>query len=104
MRMETACWPRIHRHADDFWRLAAGCRARSRAPERQHGDLLDEPFLALPPSAGPLRDFWPAVDDRGGHPVRIAAEINDTEETYEAVASGIGVCLLAPETPRSSTA
>ena len=58
-------------------------------------DLLDEPFLALPPSAGPLRDFWLALDERGGHPVRIAAEINDTEETYEAVASGIGVCLLA---------
>jgi DNA-binding transcriptional LysR family regulator len=58
-------------------------------------DLLDEPFLALPRSAGPLRDFWLALDDRGGHPVRIAAEINDTEETYEAVASGIGVCLLA---------
>ncbi|HKR99451.1 MAG TPA: LysR substrate-binding domain-containing protein [Candidatus Dormibacteraeota bacterium] len=58
-------------------------------------DLLDEPFLALPPSAGPLRDYWLALDDRGGHPVRVAAEINDTEETYEAVASGIGICLLA---------
>jgi DNA-binding transcriptional LysR family regulator len=58
-------------------------------------DLLDEPFLALPESAGPLRDFWLAVEDRDGHPVRIGAEINDTEETYEAVASGIGVCLLA---------
>ena len=58
-------------------------------------DLLDEPFLALPASAGPLRDFWLALDHRHGHPVRIAAEINDTEETYEAVASGIGVCLLA---------
>jgi DNA-binding transcriptional LysR family regulator len=58
-------------------------------------DLLDEPFLALPPSAGPLRDFWLAVDHRDGHPVRIGAEINDTEETYEAVTSGIGICLLA---------
>ena len=58
-------------------------------------DLLDEPFLALPESAGALRDFWLAVDDRDGHPVRIEAEINDTEETYEAVASGIGICLLA---------
>jgi DNA-binding transcriptional LysR family regulator len=58
-------------------------------------DLLDEPFLALPASAGPLRDFWLAVEERDGHPVRIAAEINDTEETYEAVASGIGICLLA---------
>ena len=58
-------------------------------------DLLDEPFLALPTSAGPLRDFWLARDERDGHPVRIAAEINDTEETYEAVAGGIGICLLA---------
>jgi DNA-binding transcriptional LysR family regulator len=59
------------------------------------GDLLDEPFLALPESAGPLRDYWLALDERRGHPVRVAAEIHDTEETYEAVASGIGVCLLA---------
>jgi DNA-binding transcriptional LysR family regulator len=58
-------------------------------------DLLDEPFLALPATAGPLRDYWLALDERNGHPVRIGAEINDTEETYEAVASGIGVCLLA---------
>jgi DNA-binding transcriptional LysR family regulator len=58
-------------------------------------DLLNEPFLALPESAGPLRDYWLALDERNGHPVRIRAEINDTEETYEAVASGIGICLLA---------
>jgi DNA-binding transcriptional LysR family regulator len=58
-------------------------------------DLLDEPFLALPDSAGPLRDYWLALEERDGQPVRIAAEINDTEETYEAVASGIGICLLA---------
>lgn len=58
-------------------------------------DLLDEPFLALPASAGPLRDFWLALDRRDGHPVRIGGEITDTEETYEAVASGIGICLLA---------
>jgi DNA-binding transcriptional LysR family regulator len=58
-------------------------------------DLLDEPFLALPASAGPLRDYWLAVEERQGHPVRVQAEINDTEETSEAVASGIGICLLA---------
>ena len=58
-------------------------------------DLRDEPFLALPESAGPLRDYWLALDERDGRPARIAAEINDTEETYEAVASGIGICLLA---------
>jgi DNA-binding transcriptional LysR family regulator len=58
-------------------------------------ELLDEPFLALPASAGPLRDFWLALEERDGRPARIEAEINDTEETYEAVASGIGICLLA---------
>jgi DNA-binding transcriptional LysR family regulator len=58
-------------------------------------DLLDEPFLALPESAGALRDYWLALEDRGGRPVRIEAEIHDTEETYEAVTSGIGICLLA---------
>jgi DNA-binding transcriptional LysR family regulator len=58
-------------------------------------DLLDEPFLALPTTAGPLRDHFLALEERKGHPIRIAAEINDTEATYEAVASGIGICLLA---------
>ena len=58
-------------------------------------DLLDEPFLALPESAGPLRDHFLALDERKGHPVRIAATIADTEQTYEAVAAGVGVCLLA---------
>jgi len=58
-------------------------------------ELLDEPFLALPEDAGPARDQWLALDERRGHPVRIAGTINDTEETYEAVAAGVGICLLA---------
>ena len=40
-------------------------------------------------------DYWLALEQRDGHPVNIQAEINDTEETYEAVTSGIGICLLA---------
>ncbi|MFJ4535959.1 LysR family transcriptional regulator [Streptomyces tibetensis] len=58
-------------------------------------DLLDEPFLALPESTGPLRDYWLALDARGGRPPRIGAEIASTEETYEALAAGLGVCLVA---------
>jgi DNA-binding transcriptional LysR family regulator len=58
-------------------------------------DLLDEPFLALPRSAGPLRDYWLATDARGGRPPRIGVEIASTEEAYEALADGRGVCLLA---------
>ena len=58
-------------------------------------DLLDEPFLALPASAGVLRDYWLATDARGGRPARIGGVVASTEETYEALADGRGVCLLA---------
>ncbi|WP_431776145.1 LysR substrate-binding domain-containing protein [Streptomyces cucumeris] len=58
-------------------------------------DLLDEPFLALPKSAGELRSYWLALDARDGRPPRIGAEIATTDETYEALLDGRGVCLLA---------
>nr|WP_210585628.1 LysR family transcriptional regulator [Streptomyces sp. GESEQ-35] len=58
-------------------------------------DLLDEPFLALPRSAGVLRDHWLALDARTGRPPRIGAEIAGTEETYEALVAGLGICLVA---------
>jgi DNA-binding transcriptional LysR family regulator len=58
-------------------------------------DLLDEPFVALPPEAGPLRDHWLAIEDRGAHPVRIGAEARTADEAMEAVATGHGIVLLA---------
>ncbi|WP_443062414.1 LysR family transcriptional regulator [Streptomyces sp. NBC_00457] len=58
-------------------------------------DLLDEPFLALPRSAGVLRDHFLALDARTGRPPRIGAEIAGTEETYEALVAGLGICLVA---------
>ncbi len=69
--------------------------------ELDFADLADEPFLALPPEAGVLRDFWLAVDERralGGsaaRPPRVGAEISGTEETYEALVAGLGICLVA---------
>jgi DNA-binding transcriptional LysR family regulator len=57
-------------------------------------DLLDEPFLALPESAGPLRDHFLATDVRDTPP-RIGAEIASTDETYEALVDGRGICLVA---------
>ncbi|UGQ11690.1 LysR substrate-binding domain-containing protein [Yinghuangia sp. ASG 101] len=66
-------------------------------------DLLDEPFLAIPAEAGPLRDYWLATDARGGRPPRIAAEVASTEETYEALAAGLGVVLLAAGNARLVT-
>ncbi len=67
-------------------------------PALDFADLLDEPFLALPPQAGVLRDFWLALEERralaAGAP-RVGAEISGTEETYEALVAGLGVCLVA---------
>ncbi|MGW6268476.1 MULTISPECIES: LysR family transcriptional regulator [unclassified Streptomyces] len=63
--------------------------------EVDFADLLDEPFLALPESAGALRDYWLALDARAGRPPRIGAEIASTDETYEALVDGRGVCLVA---------
>src|SRR5262249_47275320 len=57
--------------------------------------FLDEPFVALPSSAGPLRDFWLATDERGGRPARVVAEVASADETFEIVASGAAVHLVA---------
>ncbi|MFD3429608.1 LysR family transcriptional regulator [Nocardia fluminea] len=61
----------------------------------EFAELLDEPFLALPRSAGPLRDYWLAVDERAGRPAIIGAEVSSTEETYEALVNLDGIVLLA---------
>jgi DNA-binding transcriptional LysR family regulator len=58
-------------------------------------DIAEEPLVALPKSAGPLREFWLANDARGHTPARIAAEVNSADETFEIVASGTALVLLA---------
>ncbi|MFH8446308.1 LysR family transcriptional regulator [Streptomyces sp. NPDC018026] len=69
--------------------------------EIDFADLADEPFLALPPEAGVLRDFWLALDERRAldgpevRPPRVGAEISGTEETYEALVAGLGICFVA---------
>ncbi len=65
------------------------------APRVVLADLLDEPFIALPDSAGPLRDAWLAVADRGGRPPVVGAVADTPDAVFEAVASGLGVVLLA---------
>jgi DNA-binding transcriptional LysR family regulator len=63
--------------------------------ELRIADLLDEPFVALPPAAGPLRDHWLALAERDGHAVRIGAMAETPDETLEAVAAQQGVALMA---------
>src|SRR3954447_13509016 len=52
--------------------LPAGHRLAGRARLRL-ADLADEPFVALPESAGPMRGFWLAAAQRAT-PARVAAE------------------------------
>lgn len=58
-------------------------------------ELLAEPFLTLPASAGPLRDHFLALPERGPQPIRVGVEIASTEEVVEAVSANQGVCLIA---------
>ncbi|PRY48419.1 DNA-binding transcriptional LysR family regulator [Geodermatophilus tzadiensis] len=58
-------------------------------------DLVDEPFLAIPESAGPLRSFWLGEDARGGRPARVASVVHGPEEVVEALGRGLGVALIS---------
>ena len=64
-------------------------------PEVALAELLDEPFLALPASAGPLREHWLALPERAGARCGSRPRSPTREETYEALTAGLGVCLLA---------
>jgi DNA-binding transcriptional LysR family regulator len=64
-------------------------------PSLPFSALLDEPFVALPEAAGPLRDWWLATAERGGRPPVIGTVADTADAALEAVASGLGVVLLA---------
>ena len=63
--------------------------------EVDFAELANEPFVALPPSAGPLRDFWLGSDGRAGESAKVVAEVSSADETFEIVSSGAAVVLLA---------
>jgi DNA-binding transcriptional LysR family regulator len=57
-------------------------------------DLAEEPFIALPEEAGALRSFWLAEDQ--DTPRRIIGRVAySAEETFEAIAAGLGVALVS---------
>ncbi|WP_251081557.1 LysR family transcriptional regulator [Frankia sp. Mgl5] len=79
---------------EDVWvALAPGHRLASR-PIVPFVDLVDEPFVALPRTAGAQRDFWLGAAARRS-PAVIAGEAETAEESFEAVASGTGITLLS---------
>jgi DNA-binding transcriptional LysR family regulator len=58
-------------------------------------DIRDEAFVALPKSAGQLREFWLASAERNGDSANVAAEVTSADETFEVVSSGGAIVLLA---------
>ena len=69
--------------------------ARDHIPFR---DLWDEPFVSAPAETGAWRDWWLAVDEREGRPVRIGAvtDSGQPDDWLAAIANGGGIA-LAPE-------
>ena len=73
----VACLPRTHRLAG---------RSRLRINE-----LLDEPIVVAPASAGRWRDYWMATDARHGRPANIVAEAATYEAETTLIARGVGI-------------
>ncbi|WP_223692287.1 LysR family transcriptional regulator [Leifsonia poae] len=73
----VACLPRAHPLAG---------RTELRIEE-----LLDEPIVVAPKSAGRWREYWYAADARGGKPPIIAAEAATYEAETTLVARGVGL-------------
>ncbi|MDQ0387185.1 DNA-binding transcriptional LysR family regulator [Streptomyces sp. DSM 42143] len=59
-------------------------------------ELWDEPFVTAPPETGRWREYWLAVDERDGHPVRVGAVTEHPDDWLTAIANGYGIA-LAPE-------
>jgi DNA-binding transcriptional LysR family regulator len=63
-------------------------------------DLWDEPFVAAPPESGWWRDYWLAIDERDGHPVRIGAVTTQPDDWLSAIANGYGMALAPASAAR----
>ena len=82
----VACLPRDHRLAH-----------RS---ELQIAELLDEPIVVAPASAGTWRDYWMAMDARDGTPPKIAAVAATYEEETTTIARGLGISFTSEASAR----
>ncbi len=82
----VACLPRGHRFAE---------RESLRIEE-----LLEEPIIAAPTSAGSWRDYWIAKDLREGKPANVVAVASTYESEFTAVSRGIGISFTTSEAGR----
>lgn len=61
--------------------------------------LVDEAFVGRR-SPEAWRDFWLAVDSRGGMPVKLGAEVSTVDECFEAIMTERGVAFTQASTQR----
>jgi len=82
----VACLPRDHRLAQ---------RAEVAITE-----LLDDPIVCAPLTAGTWRDYWLAMDVRGNRPPAIAAIAATYEAETTAIARGLGISFTTSSVAR----
>ena len=82
----VACLPRDHRLAD---RTEVGI-----------AELLDDPIVCAPLTAGTWRDYWLAMDVRGNRPPTIAAVAATYEAETTAIARGLGISFTTSSVAR----
>jgi DNA-binding transcriptional LysR family regulator len=82
----VACLPRDHRLAQ-----------RS---ELSISELLEEPIVVAPSTAGRWRDYWMAMDARDGKPPTIAAVAATYEEETTTIARGLGISFTSEASAR----
>jgi DNA-binding transcriptional LysR family regulator len=81
-----ACLPRDHRLAE--------------RTEIAIADLLDDPIVCAPMTAGSWRDYWLAMDVRGNRPPTIAAIAATYEAETTLIARGLGVSFTTSSVAR----
>jgi DNA-binding transcriptional LysR family regulator len=82
----VACLPRDHRLA--------------RRGEIAIAELLDDPIVCAPLTAGTWRDYWLAMDARGNRPPTIAAVAATYEAETTAIARGLGISFTTSSVAR----
>ncbi|MGV9798839.1 LysR family transcriptional regulator [Mycobacterium sp. NPDC003449] len=82
----VACLPRDHRLAE--------------RREVEVAELLDDPIVCAPLTAGPWRDYWMAMDVRGTRPPAIAAVAATYEAETTAIARGLGISFTTASVSR----
>ena len=63
-------------------------------PEVSIAEMVEQPTFDFPVADPVFRDYWMAINHRGGRPPRIAAQFRSLDGLLQAVRGGLGVNLI----------